>query len=47
MRISAVSFDTVEREEESNTLLKEVLFCDIKNIYTKKIGVLCLYENTG
>lgn len=43
MKIKIVSLDTVER----NTLLKKVLFCDIKNIQTKKIGVLCLYKNTG
>ena len=40
MKTKAVSLDTVKRE--SNTLINE-----INQIYYKKIGVLCLYENTG
>ena len=42
MRIKVVSLDTVERDRESNTLINK-----INQIYYKKIGVLCLYENTG
>ena len=43
MRIRAVSLDTVEREREreSNALTNKM-----NQIYCKKIGVLCLYENT-
>ena len=40
MKTSAVSVDTVE----SNTLLNKEL---LNIIYYKKIGVLCLYEDTG
>ena len=53
MKIKLVSVDTVERERElyfTKIILKEVLFSNsfrcAYNI-SRKMGVLCLYENTG